>query len=191
MHMKPHNMSGAVLSVHSSEHNSLSPCPPGGYFSDVTSSETRLQQSCQSFRLHGRDEGQDSGTSHTQECSHLKGSEPVPPNLSEQLLSFLTLDAPRPRSPVGTQHTTGQLNRTGDHPLSGLSFWPAMARSQERSLAPPSALSPGDPSGTEHGDLWHGIWGQTVLPSCSSSATCQLGPEPNLSDPVSQSVKEG
>lgn len=46
-HMQPHNMPGAVLSVHSSEHNSQRPCPPGGYFSDVTSSETRLQQSCQ------------------------------------------------------------------------------------------------------------------------------------------------
>lgn len=115
----------------------------------------------------------------------------MPPTLSEQLLSFLTMDVPRPRSPVGMQHTTGPLNQTGDHPLSGLSILARHGKGQERSLAPLSALSPGDPSGTKHGGLWHGIWGQTVLASCSNSATCQLRPEPNLSDPVSQSIKEG
>lgn len=35
------------------------------------------------------------------------------------------------------------------------------------------------------------FWGQMALASYPNSAVCQLGPELNLPDPVSSSIKEG
>lgn len=122
-----------------------------------------------------------------------KGLEPMPPNLSDQLLSFLTLDVPRPRSPVGMQHVTGQLHQMGDHPLSGLSILDCHRKGSE--VIASSSISSESWGSFWHRASWFMAWDLGSNSVDFLSQRCHLptgpSPEPNLSDPVSQSIKEG